>query len=198
MINMKRLIYILAAALCCSCTIMDGGWSGRDRESLMTYAQKMYNICIMTPAALAERIVDGQDPEIEMTQGLQETSCTYSEISADEWMFTTRFGAREFSTHVIWLGKNDKERHMFQVSAEGMDRSWIETLHGTSEVTSVFEFPSGHVTITDPIHPLVLGIYDFWGRSTGEGSVSLMIYREDSIIDEITMTLGENGTEVTL
>ena len=138
MINMKRLIYILAAALCCSCTIMDGGRSGRDRESLMTYAQKMFNICIMTPAAFAERIVDGQDPEIEMTQGLQETSCTYSEISANEWAFTTRFGTREFSTHVIWLGKNDNEKHMFQVSVEGMDRSKRFMAHPRSRLYSSF------------------------------------------------------------
>lgn len=195
---MKRLIIIFVAAICCSCTIMDSGRSGRDRQSLMRYGENMFNVCIMTPAAIAERLMEDRETEIEGIQYLFGCDISHDRISEKEWDIHISFGKGEFTANVIHIGKDEGENNMFQISVEGSDRAMFESGGKMTEVESVFEFPENQVIITNPRHPLVFDdLRDYWKRATGEGMVILAIYRNDDLADKVAVTLGKDGSDVT-
>lgn len=194
---MKKFIFIFAAAICCSCTIMDGGRSGRDRQSLMRYGQNMFNVCIMTPAAIAERLLENQETEIEGIQYLFGCEISHDRISENEWDIHISLGKGEFTANVTHVGKDEGENNMFRISVEGSDKAKFESGGRMTEVEAAFEFPDGQVIITNPRHPLVFDdLRDYWKRVTGEGKVILVIYRNDVWTDKVSFTLGKDGSDV--
>lgn len=184
--------------MCCSCTIMDRGSSGRDRQNLLLYAQKLFNISIMTPAAIAERTVEGNDAEIQLLQQLLEARYEIEEISDKEWEITVTFGKSEFHTHVTFIGKNENDKCIFYVTTEGADRARLESYGNINDINATFEFLQGHITLVHPRHPLALdSLRDYWERVYGEGMVNLTVRRNGTETDRVEIGLSEAGADIT-